>query len=165
MKKILFVSFCTLFIAGCLFARGSRESFLTRDRIQEIIDKSTHQTTYLIAQTYIGCERVPSKNWIHRIMIGLEFTGETCFVTIHTNQTVTVSFLGPDPYFLVEIVDSDLFVSQIDENSVLLVQHHEQKVVSATYTKYDRKGRVKYGVFGSEDSLKECLVIDSSCSK
>ena len=156
IKLISFIIYLIFFTSHCT---SSSASSLTRQYIQEVINNPSSSSLQLIAGTYQGCESIPARNFIQRKMVGFEFTGETCFITVNDNQTVSVSFIGNNSYPVFPLGrQSDTFVGNINNNEVLIVQHHSGKVVSVTQTQYDNNDNLIYGKSGQGDYIKECLI-------
>ena len=97
---------------------------------------------------------------MQRLMVGFEVTGESCSVTVNEDNTVAVSFLGDASIPLVSTSTenrcTDIFIGELENDQVLIVQHHRGEVVSLTQTIYDEKGDVVYGRFGNGDYIREC---------
>ena len=51
---------------------------------------------------------------------------------------------------------TDIFIGELGNNQVIIVQHHQGMVVSVTQTVYDKKGNVVYGKSGQGEYIKEC---------
>ena len=111
-------------------------------------------------ETFNGCVHVPATDFIQKIMVGFERTGESCFVTVGKNNTVEVSFLEGNAVSVVSTSTdryrTDIFIGELGSDQVLIVQHHHGEVVSVTQTIYDKKGYVVYGKNGQGDYIKEC---------
>ena len=69
---------------------------------------------------------------------------------------------------------TDIFVGELGNDEVLIVQHHQGEVVSITQTIYDENGDVVYGRSGVGEFIREChfamtsserSVGSKSCSK
>ena len=105
-----------------------------------------------------GCVLVPAKGVIQRLVTGFEGTGESCSVTVRTDNTVQVSFLGDSVVRLVSTGEgsADVLVGRLGNGQVLVVQHHRGEVVSVTQTVYDREGDLVYGRSGSGEFIREC---------
>ena len=103
---------------------------------------------------------MPATDFIQKIMVGFERTGESCFVTVGKNNTVEVSFLEGNAVSVVSTSTdryrTDIFIGELGSDQVLIVQHHHGEVVSVTQTIYDKKGYVVYGKNGQGDYIKEC---------
>ncbi len=146
----------------------SSASSLTRRNIQDTISNPSSPGVQLLAQTYEGCESIPATGFIQRIMVGFEFTGETCSATVHSDQTVSVSFIGRDSYPVYPMGrQSDIFIGNLNNNEVLIVQHHNGRVISITQTRYDNNDNLIYGKSGQGDHIKECLISNfrNSCGR
>ena len=67
-------------------------------------------------------------------------------VTVNPDNTVEVSFLGDGVIPVVststEGFVTDIFVGELGNDEVLIVQHHQGEVVSITQTIYDENGNV-----------------------
>ena len=86
--------------------------------------------------------------------------GESCSVTVGENNTVKVSFLGDVVTSVVSTSTgqhrTDIFIGELENNQVIIVQHHQGVVISVTQTVYDQKGNVVYGKSGQGEYIKEC---------
>ena len=140
-------------------SNGMIFSPLTRAKIQDLNDSSGHQKK-LKEETISGCISVPATSFFQRIFVGSESTGESCSVTIHPGNKVSVSFLDQKNIQLISTsnpqVITDIFVAELDNGEVLVVQHVEGRVVSLTQTVYDSQGRVVYQNSGKGDYIREC---------
>ncbi len=97
---------------------------------------------------------------MQRLMVGFEKTGESCSVTVHRDNTVRVSFLGdaviPVVSTSTERYRTDIFIGELENDQVLIVQHHRGDAVGITQTVYDENGDVVYGRFGVGVFIREC---------
>ena len=93
-------------------------------------------------------------------MVGFETTGESCSVTVNRDNTVRVSFLGdaviPVVSTSTERYPTDIFIGELGNDQVLIVQHHRGDVVGITQTVYDENGDVVYGRSGVGEFIREC---------
>ena len=107
-----------------------------------------------------GCVHIPARGFMQRLMVGFEVTGESCSVTVNEDSTVAVSFLGdasiPLASTSTEERRTDILVGGLENDQVLIVQHHQGEVVSLTQTVYDENGDVVYGRFGNGNYIREC---------
>lgn len=130
---------------------------LTRENIRKLLKDPPQNQKPLKEGTFNGCVHVPATDFIQRIMVGFERTGESCFVTVGKNNTVEVSFLEGSVVSVVSTSTdryrTDIFIGEQGNDQVLIVQHHQGEVVSVTQTVYDKKGHV---VYGQGDYIKEC---------
>ena len=165
-SKLIFstvlIAFCTGFIGNC----SSRQP-LTQSYIQQIIQNSSALPQGL-EKTYNGCEVVPATGNKPQFE-GQEFTGQTCFVKIHSDEKVEVSFLGAKTYSLSLLEEnSDSFVTEINEDEVLIVQvhFHKKQILSVTHTNYDSNNHLNYGNSGEGQFIKACMMEDEypSCT-
>ena len=112
-------------------------------------------------ETLEGCVSAPAKSFLQNLLVGEKFTGETCSVTVKPNNTVTVSFLGNIDIPLADTAtaeySTDIFLNEIEENGVVIVQHVHGRVVSVTQTVYDGNGYVVYGGYGKGNFIKSCV--------
>ncbi len=98
---------------------------------------------------------------MQRLMVDFETTGESCSVTVNRDNTVKVSFLADAAVPVVststERYLTDVFVGELGNEQVLIVQHHRGEVVSITQTIYDENGDVVYGRSGDGEFIRECV--------
>ena len=176
MKKIQFMlsavfilyGFASIISCNSSNSATSRLS-LTKNNIKQTISNPAQTQATLTTGTYTGCVSVPATSWVQRTMVGFEFTGKTCSITVLSNNIVKLSFLGDRQITVTSTstasVRTDLFVGELESNEVLLVQHHQGKVVSVTHTSYDKNNNLIYGRSGEGDMIKECMILDKKCSK
>ena len=158
-----FLIFCFGFMVlkvGCSnSSNGMTFSPLTRANIQNLNDSSVHQEE-LQEETISGCISVPATSLFQRIFVGSESTGESCSVTIHPGNKVSVSFLEQKNIQLMSTSSpqfvTDTFVAELDNGDVLVVQQVDGRVVSLTHTVYDAQGRVVYQNSGKGNYIREC---------
>lgn len=161
--KLVLMSLCFSIIGGC----GSSESPsaselppLTKNTVQQLLQSSSQNHVKLNPETLNGCVSVPATNSVQRAMVGSRLTGETCSATVGPNNSIRVDFLGDADIPLVststEQIQTDTFVGELENNQVLIVQHHQDQVVSITQTRYDENGNVVYGKFGKGEFIKGC---------
>ena len=160
MGKAKIISFFLpgfFFIASC---GGSAAQFLTKENIKQQLKNPPQNQEQLKTGTFNGCVHVPATAFIQKMMVGFKITGETCSVTVGENNTVEISFLGDVIISLVSTSNNqhrtDTFIGELENNQVIIVQHHQGEVVSVTQTVYDKKGDVVYGKSGQGDYIKEC---------
>ena len=139
---------------------GPSSQPLTREHVGNLFNNPAGNQVKLIEETLMGCVHIPARDPIQRAMVGFQRTGESCSITISRDNNVTVSFVGNNPIPLVSASSgqhtSDIFFGNLGGNQVLVVQHHQGKVVSVTQTVYDNNGHVVYGRSGNGDYIKEC---------
>ena len=157
MKLILVALYsCIFIVGGC----GHSVPLLTRDRVQKLLQNPPQNQEKLNPGTFNGCILVPASDFIQKLMVGFELTGETCSATVHQDNSLSGDFLGDTTTLVVstsmEHIRTDTFIGELKNNQVLIVQHHQGKVVSVTQTIYDKNGTVVYGKFGQGDFIKEC---------
>ena len=105
-----------------------------------------------------GCESIPSTNWIQKWLVGFEFTGAPCSVTVSPNNNISVSFID-QPVFVTPVQETDTYIGELENNQVLVVQHDSRGTVySVTHTIYDSNQNLVYGGFGTGDYIKECIL-------
>ena len=165
-SKLIFstvlIVFCTGFIGNC----SSRKPF-TKSYIQQITQNPSALPQGL-EKTYNGCEVVPATGRKPQFE-GQEFTGQTCFVKIHSDEKVEVSFLGTKLYSLSLLEEnSDSFAAEINKDEVLIVQVHfyKKQILSVTHTTYDSNNHLNYGSSGEGRFIKACMMKDDypSCT-
>ena len=97
---------------------------------------------------------------MQRLMVGFEKTGESCSVTVNLDNNVQVSFLGNAVISVVsmstERYRTDIFVWELGNDQVLIVQHHRGEVVGITQTIYDENSDVVYRRYGVGKFIREC---------
>ena len=97
---------------------------------------------------------------MQRLMVGFETTGESCSVTVNRDNTVRVSFLGDAAIPVVSTSTAryrtDIFIGELGNDQVLIVQHRRGDVVGITQTVYDENGDVVYGRSGVGEYIREC---------
>ena len=160
MGKIKVISFFLLIFFFTSSCGGSAVQPLTKENNKKLLEKSSQNSEKLKIGTYHGCVHIPAKGFVQRIMVGFERTGEVCSVTVSEGNTVKVSFLGDD---FVSVVSTstdryrtDIFIGELGDNQVLIVQHYQGEVLSVTQTVYDKQGNVVYGKSGQGEYIKEC---------
>ena len=145
------------FLVSC---GGSVAQPLTKESIKKLLENPPQNQDKLQEGTFDGCVHVPAKGFVQRIMVGFERTGETCSVTVGENNTVEVSFVEDGAIPVVSTSTdqrrTDIFIGELENNQVIIVQHHQGEVVSVTQTIYDKNGDVVYGKSGQGDSIKGC---------
>ena len=149
-----------LFLFG-IIGTSDAEQPLTKSAIQQLLSDPSQNRKTLKAGTYHGCVHVPAKGFMQRLMVGFERTGESCSVTVERTNAVRVSFLGDAVIPVVSTSTAryrtDIFIGELENGQVLIVQHQRGEVVSVTHTVYDEKGDVVYGRSGEGDSIRECI--------
>jgi len=156
VKKVKFILPILFFTANC---GGSGQQLLTKESYKRFLRNSPQTQDKLKIGTFHGCVHVPATDWLQKKMLGFERTGETCSVTVSRNNTVDVSFLENPVSVVSTNTDqyrTDIFIGELGNDQVLIVQHHESRVVSVTQTIYDKNGNVVYGKFEEGDYIKEC---------
>ena len=160
MKKTGLISiFAPVFLFG-IIGTSNAEQPLTRSYLQQLLSNPSQNREKLKAGTYQGCVHIPTTGFMQRRMVGFGRTGEGCSVTVNRNNAVRVSFLGES---IIPIVSTgtpryrtDIFVGELENGQVLIVQHHRGEVVSVTQTVYDDQGAVVYGRSGEGDYIMAC---------
>ena len=175
MKPIQFILsivsiFCIFVSVSSCESKKNYGVSLTKDAVKQRLASPPQNREILITGTYPGCVSVPATDWIQKTMVGFEFTGETCSLTVHPNNIVSLSFLGNKQIPVVStstsVIATDIFVGELGDDEALIVQHHQGRVVSATQTIYDKNNNLVYGLSGDGDSIKECLILLSkSCGE
>ena len=160
MKKTRdFLVFAPLFLFG-ITGTSDAEQPLTRSYLQQLLSNPSQNREQLTAGTYQGCVHIPATGFMQRRMVGFERTGEGCSVTVERTNAVRVSFLGDAVIPVVSTSTAryrtDIFIGELENGQVLIVQHHRGEVVSVTQTVYDEKGDVVYGRFGKGEHIKAC---------
>ena len=159
---ILYFSFFILNVGCSVSSDKSTDSLLslTRVKVQELSNDHPVQQEQLTEETISGCISVPARGFFQRLFVGLESTGESCSLTVHSGNKVSVSFLSQKDIQLVSTsspqVVTDTFVAELDNGEVLIVQHVNGRAVSLTHTVYDSQGTVVYQNFGKGKFIKEC---------
>ena len=161
MRKIKLFSFllfiCFFIIVSC---NNSNPRTLTKESYERFVQNPPPNQEKLQVGTFNGCVHIPATGFVQKLMVGFEITGESCSITINEGNTITVSFLGDVVTSLVsastEQYNTDIFIGELKNNQVLIVQHHQGGVNSVTQTIYDQNGTVVYGQSGQGDYIKEC---------
>jgi len=137
---------------------------ITRESYKEILANPPQNQIRLNIGTFHGCVLVPATNFIQKIVLGFESTGESCSVTVSAGNNVEVSFIrnvvtsvipvmGPNQY------PTDTLMGELANGQVLIVQYSQQgNVTGITQTIYDNNDHVVYGVSGKGDSIKSCHI-------
>ena len=160
MKKVKFI-LCFLpiffFITNC---GGSAVQPLTKENNKKLLQNPPQNQEQLKIGTFYGCVHVPATGFIQRIMVGFKITGEFCSVTVSEGNTVKISFLGdvviPVVSTSTDQYRTDTFIGELENNQVIIVQHHQGEMGSVTQTVYDQNGDVVYGKYGQGEYIKEC---------
>ena len=152
-------------ISACIFVfaticHSAAEQPLTKGYVRRLLSNPPRHQEKLRPGTLHGCVHIPARGFFQRLMVGFEITGESCSITVSQDNTAKVSFLGDDAISLVststERYLTDIFVGELGNEQVLIVQHHRGEVVSVTQTVYDKNGDVVYGRSGVGEFLREC---------
>lgn len=157
LKKAVFVSIIFFaMIGGC---RGSVAQPLTKEYVTNLFEVPPQNSVQLQEETYTGCVHIPARNPVQRLMVGFERTGESCSIIVDQGNTVTGSFV--DNRFIPLVSTgfgrhSDIFLGDLGQDQLLIVQHHQGQVISVTHTVYDKNGHVVYGRSGKGTYIKEC---------
>lgn len=157
MKTVL-IPACLLLIAA--ICHGAAAPRLNEGYVRRLLSNPPRNQETLKAGTLHGCVHIPARGFVQRLLVGFEQTGESCSVTVKPDNTVAVSFLKDGVIPVVststEGFPTDIFVGELGNGEVLIVQHHRGEVVSITHTIYDEQGDVVYGVSGVGDFIREC---------
>ena len=163
---ILFFMFCIIG-GACERNTGTNASamppHLTKTHVQAFLNpNSSSPQEVLKTETAYGCVTVPAESTWQNMWVGLKFTGEICVVTVRPNNTVSVSFLGdsviPVKSTSTQQYKTDLFVGELNNNQVLVVQYlPDGRVISVTQTVYNQNNQVVYGVVKGS-FIKECIL-------
>ena len=158
IKIILIFLSIILFAVSC--GGSSSVQSLTRENTKKLLGNPPQNQEKLKTGTFIGCVHIPATGLIQDLMVGFERTGESCSITVNEDNTVQVSFLGDTAIPIVSTntdqYKTDTFIGELENNQVLIVQHHQGEVGSVTQTIYDKNGDVVYGKSGEGDIIKEC---------
>ena len=155
----LILVFAPFFLLGIVCISDAAQP-LTKGYIQQLLSNPSPNQERLKGGTLHGCIHIPAKGFMQRLMVGFEVTGESCSVTVNQNNAVRVSFLG-DTFIPVVSTSTDrsltnILVGELENDQVLIVQHHLGEVASITQTVYDKNGDVVYGRSGDGDYIREC---------
>ena len=160
MEKIKFISIFLPVFFFTVSCGGSAVQPLTKASNKKLLEKPPQNQEKLKTGTFHGCVHIPAKSVVQRVLVGFERTGEICSVTVGEDNSVKVSFLGD---IVVSVVSTstdqyrtDTFIGELENDQVLLVQHHQGEVSVVTQTIYDKKGIVVYGKSGQGEYIKEC---------
>ena len=66
---------------------------LTKTKIQDLLDNPPDRPPQLKEETISGCISVPATRFFQRLFVGSKSTGESCSITVHSDNTISVSFL------------------------------------------------------------------------
>ena len=154
-------SCCPIF-AGGKSPRSLTQTALTRAKVREVLRKPPFPgAPQLRAEIIRGCVSEPAKEFFQKLFVGGRFTGKSCTVAVKPNNIVSVSFLGnidiPLAYTGSKENPTDIFLNEVGDNQILIVQHVHGRAVSVTYTVYDKKGYAVFGGYGKGDFIKECV--------
>ncbi len=161
MRKIKLFSFllfiCFFIIVSC---NSPTSQNLTKENYKQFVQNPLPNQEKLTVGTLYGCVHIPATGFVQKLMVGFERTGESCSITINEGNTITVSFLGDVATSLVSTStqqhNTDTFIGELENNQVLIVQHHQGEVTSVTQTIYDNNDNIVYGKSGQGDYIKEC---------
>ena len=160
-----FLTFYFIILSGCTGSTALESSDfifpLTRNKIKNLLRNPPARPEKLREETISGCASVPAKSFFQRTFVGQESTGESCSITVHSGNKISVSFLDQKNIQLISTsrpeVLTDTFVAELDSRQVLIVQHKRGRVVSATQTIYDSEGMVVYQNYGEGEFIKVCI--------
>ena len=159
MSKTRF-NFSFLFIVFFIVSCGGPDAqslSLTREDIRRLLQNAHLGQEQLKSGTYHGCIHIPAEGFIQSKFVGFKRTGESCSITINENNTINVNFLEEVTVSLasvsIDVHRANIFIGELENNQVLVVQHHQGEVVSVTQKMYHRNDVV---VFGQSDYIKEC---------
>ncbi len=161
MRKVEVIFFFLPIFLFSVNCNNSIAGSLTKENNRRLFENPPQNQEELKTGIFYGCVNIPATNWMQKLMVGFEITGEICSVRVSEGNIVKISFLGDVdiPVFSARAGESrtDIFIGELENNQVLIVQHHEGQVVSVTQTIYDQNGDVVYGKFGQGDYIKECI--------
>ena len=169
MKFSYYKRIALILLFGCVFVscpeadKGDGPFPLSRTYVRQLLQKAPDlEGQQLEVEDIKGCVSVPAQSFFQKLFVGEKFTGDICSVAVKANNTVAVSFLGnidiPLADTATESYSTDIFLNEIEENGVVIVQHVEGRVVSVTHTIYDKKGIVVYSGYGRGDFIKSCII-------
>ena len=159
-----FLIFCFIILNGCASSTASESNDsifpLTRNKIKNLLDNPPARSEKLEEETISGCISVPARGFFQRLFVGSESTGESCSITIHSGNKISVDFLRQKNIPLISAsqpgIPTDTFVAELESGQVLIVQQLRGRVVSVTQTIYDSQGVVVYQNSGKGDFIREC---------
>ena len=161
-RKALIILFACVFIS---FPGVKADDLfpLTKTSVRQTLQKRPDPDgQQLKTETLKGCVSAPAKGFFQNLFVGERFTGEICYVTVKPNNTVAVSFLGNIDIPLADTAtqqySTDIFLNEIGDNGLIIVQHVLGDVVSVTHTVYDKKGYVVYAGYGKGKFIKSCVI-------
>ncbi len=149
---------------------------ISRSEVQNLLQNSSEKSIMHI-RTYKGCEAVPSvilvtlgtRVWLS--MMAQKTEKETCSVTVHSGNKVSVSFSNKTVLvapmsmkLVVGDIKENIAIGEIDEHNVLMVAYDENGTISyAIYTVYDLNDNVVYSALQDEwdtwkDSIRYCVI-------
>ena len=160
IEKMKFVFVFASFLLFAIVYESVAAQPLTRSYLQGLLSNPPLPQEKLRPGTRHGCVHIPARGFMQRLMVGFEVTGESCSVTVSEDNAVAVSFLDEASIHLVststEDRRTDIFIGELENGQVLIVQHYRGEVASLTQTVYDENGDVVYGRFGNGDYIREC---------
>ena len=167
MKIVGFL--CAVFGIGCgLPSLPGGPPPLTRDYIRSLFENPLDNEKKLQEGVFEGCVIIPATSWIQRKMVGAEFNGEACSITVLPDNKLNVSFLGELEISVKDAgggnYQTDIFVGDLNasgappEQRVFILQHIDGEAVSFTETIYDSNGLIVYGSQGDGEFIKECHI-------
>ena len=160
MRKTVFVLISASFLIFGMICNAAAAEPLNKSYVQSLLTKPPRNEEKLKTGTLHGCVHIPARGFMQRLMVGFEMTGESCSVTVNRDNTVRVSFLGdaviPVVSTSTERYRTDIFIGELGNDQVLIVQHHRGDAVGITQTVYDENGDVVYGRSGVGVFIREC---------
>ena len=164
-KSVFIFLIFSIVIVGC---PSPVTQALTKQYVKNLFKNPPQRSFQLQEETYKGCVHIPARGLGQRLAVGFERTGESCSIVVGQNNTVTVSFVNDRSIPLVSTRFgryTDIFVGDLGNDQLLIIQHHQGQVISVTQTVYDKNGHVVYGQSGKGTYIKECHLGMSTSEK
>ena len=132
IKIILIFLSIILFAVSC--GGSSSVQSLTRENTKKLLGNPPQNQEKLKTGTFHWlCAYTGNRSLFKSLMVGFERTGESCSITVNEDNTVQVSFLGDTAIPIVSTstdqYKTDTFIGELENNQVLIVQHHQGEVV------------------------------------
>ncbi len=162
MRLLVIFILSVSFLNSC---GSTSDRLITKDAVRKLLENPPKNQEKLKQKTFNGCIAVPAKNLLQRLFVGLEFTGETCSVTVHQNNNISVSFLGNAVIPLVSepsTIRTVILIGDLKDkdNNIIVVQHHQGDVVDVTHTFYDKNNGTAFQLRNLE-YVKSCTHLTS----
>ena len=145
-------------------SRELTQRHIDKQYIKEI-EQNSEKLGHFTLGTFYGCLTVPAKNRLKKYMVGFDFTGDSCTVTIHPDKRVSTSLIDQKNIVISRQKHTDFYYASLKNEQVLVVQFHQDNPVSVTLTTYDSNNVLNYGAQGEGDNITDCIELKSSSHK